>query len=469
MEEQEKSQYQAILHKMLATMVGMKGSDLFITVGYPPSVKLNGKLTKLNDTPLTADQTRKMAQCIASEKQWHHYNETKGANFAIAPEGIGRFRINIFTQQQRTGLVIRVITTEIPDFDKMNLPPILKTVVMEKRGLVLLVGGTGSGKSTTLAAMLGVRNRDSHGHIISIEDPVEYVHTHINCIVTHREVGIDTVGWFDALKDTLRQAPDVILIGEIRDHETMEYALNFAETGHLCMATLHANSANQAIDRIVNFFPIEKREQVLNDLSLNMRAIISQRLVRKIAGGRAAAIEILLSTASSRDAIAKGEVGGLKEIMKKSVEQGMKTFDQCMYELYEKGDISVQELQVNADAKGDLMLRLKLESPRFRKEEMGGEAGNQTSGLSFDGQADMEAAKQKAAAEATGSFRPMPAGEATGAHKQMTPAAAVATGAHKPVVPAAPSAPQVARAAPAASATPVASASTAPRQELKMS
>ncbi|MBI3480765.1 MAG: PilT/PilU family type 4a pilus ATPase, partial [Nitrosomonadales bacterium] len=369
MEQQEKLQFQGLLYKMLTAMLAMKGSDLFITADFPPSVKLNGKLTKLNDTPLSAEHARKLAHAIASDKQWHHYQETKGANFAIAPEGIGRFRVNIFTQQQRTGMVIRVITTEIPDFDKMALPPILKSVVMEKRGLVLLVGGTGSGKSTTLAAMLGVRNRDSHGHIISIEDPVEYVHTHQNCIITHREVGIDTVGWFDALKDTLRQAPDVILIGEIRDHETMEYALNFAETGHLCMATLHANSANQAIDRIVNFFPIEKREQVLNDLSLNMRAIISQRLVRKIAGGRAAAIEILLSTASSRDAIAKGEVGGLKEIMKKSVEQGMKTFDQCLFELYEKGDISVQELQVNADAKGDLMLRLKLESPRFRKEE----------------------------------------------------------------------------------------------------
>ncbi|MDH4286061.1 MAG: PilT/PilU family type 4a pilus ATPase [Gallionella sp.] len=411
MEQQEKLQYQNIVHKMLATMVGMKGSDLFITVGFPPSVKLNGKLTRLNDTPLTADQTRKMAHSISTEKQWQHYNDSKGANFAISLEGIGRFRINVFTQQQRSGMVIRVITTEIPDFDKMNLPPILKTVVLEKRGLVLLVGGTGSGKSTTLAAMLGVRNKETHGHIISIEDPVEYVHSHINCIVTHREVGIDTVGWFDALKDTLRQAPDVILIGEIRDHETMEYALNFAETGHLCMATLHANSANQAIDRIVNFFPIEKREQVLNDLSLNMRAIISQRLVRKIAGGRAAAIEILLSTGSSRDAIAKGEVGGLKEIMKKSVEQGMKTFDQCLFELYDAGDISVQELQVNADAKGDLMLRLKLQSPRFRKEEMGGEAGSQTSGLSFDGQHAAEDAKKKAAEEAAAKAAPpvMPA------------------------------------------------------------
>jgi twitching motility protein PilU len=439
MEEQEKLQYQNILHKMLMAMLNMKGSDLFITAGFPPSVKLNGKLTKLNETPLTGEQTRKMAHSISSEKQWAHYNETKGCNFAIAPEGIGRFRINIFTQQQRTGMVIRVITTEIPDFDKMKLPPVLKTVVMEKRGLVLLVGGTGSGKSTTLAAMLGVRNKESHGHIISIEDPVEYVHNHINCIITHREVGIDTVGWFDALKDTLRQAPDVILIGEIRDHETMEYALNFAETGHLCMATLHANSANQAIDRIVNFFPIEKHEQVLSDLSLNMRAIISQRLVRKIEGGRAAAIEILLSTASSRDAIAKGQTGGLKEVMKRSVEQGMKTFDQCLFELYNDGSIALSELQINADAKGDLMLRLKLESPRFRAEEMGGEAGSQSASLSFDGQHVNEEAKPKAA-EATGAFKAMPAGTATGAFKPMP--AGTATGANPAAAPAAPAAPK---------------------------
>ena len=350
MEQQERQQIAAIVHKMLGAMVQLKGSDLFLTAGFPPAIKLNGKLTKLNETALTADQTAKMARAIASEKQWQGYIDTKGQNFAISLEGIGRFRINIFTQQQRCGMVIRVITTEIPDFDKMNLPPVLKTIVQEKRGLILLVGGTGSGKSTTLAAMLGVRNRETHGHIITIEDPVEYVHPHGNCIVTHREVGIDTVGWFDALKDTLRQAPDVILIGEIRDHETMEYALNFAETGHLCMATLHANSANQAIDRIVNFFPIEKHEQVRNDIALNMRAIISQRLVRKISGGRAAAVEILLSTSTSRDAISKGEIGQLKEIMKKSIELGMKTFDQCLYELYDAGDISLQEVQVNADA-----------------------------------------------------------------------------------------------------------------------
>ncbi|MGZ5780141.1 MAG: PilT/PilU family type 4a pilus ATPase [Burkholderiaceae bacterium] len=394
MEQQEKLQYQAIVHKMLKAMVEMKGSDLFITAGFPPAIKLNGKLTKLNDTPFTADQTSKMARSIAAEKQWQQYLDTKGSNFAISLEDVGRFRVNIFTQQQRSGMVIRVITTEIPDFDKMNLPPVLKTIVQEKRGLILLVGGTGSGKSTTLAAMLGVRNQETHGHIITIEDPIEYVHTHKNCIITHREVGIDTVGWFDALKDTLRQAPDVILIGEIRDHETMEYALNFAETGHLCMATLHANSANQAIDRIINFFPVEKHDQVRNDLSLNMRAIISQRLIRKISGGRAAAVEILLSTATTRDAIAKGEVGQLKEIMKKSVELGMKTFDQCLFELYDSGEITLQELQLNSDAKGDLMLRLKLQSPRFAKEQASGEAGSQSAGLSLEVEKEEEAEEE---------------------------------------------------------------------------
>ena len=291
MEQQEKLQYQAIVHKMLGAMVQLKGSDLFLTAGFPPAIKLNGKLTKLNENPVTAEQTSKMARAIASEKQWQSYIDTKGQNFAISLEGVGRFRINIFTQQQRTGMVIRTITTEIPDFDKMNLPPVLKTIVLEKRGLILLVGGTGSGKSTTLAAMLGVRNQETHGHIITIEDPVEFVHPHKNCVITQREVGLDTDSWEAALKNSLRQAPDVILMGEIRDRETMEHAIAFAETGHLCMATLHANSANQAIDRIVNFFPIEKHEQVRNDLALNMRAIISQRLVRKMSGGRAAAIE----------------------------------------------------------------------------------------------------------------------------------------------------------------------------------
>src|SRR3990167_940397 len=398
----ERDQATELIHNLLRGMISKKASDLFITTGFPPAFKVDGKVTPVSHQALTSVHTQELARAIMNDRQAAEFEATHECNFAISPPGIGRFRVNVFMQQQRVGMVLRTITTKIPDLDQMGMPPVLKDIVMTKRGLVILVGGTGSGKSTTLAAMLGHRNKNSYGHIITIEDPVEYVHEHINCLITHLEVGVDTESWHNALKNTLRQAPDVILIGEIRDHETMEYALNFAETGHLCMATLHANSANQAIDRIVNFFPIEKREQVLNDLSLNMRAIISQRLVRKISGGRAAAIEILLSTASSRDAIAKGEVGALKEIMKKSVEQGMKTFDQCLYELYEKGDISLHELQVNADAKGDLMLRLKLECARFRQEEMGGDAGSQIAGLSFDGQDEMEAARKKAADEAAG-------------------------------------------------------------------
>lgn len=390
MSPKDKETHQAELHSMLDRMVKLGGSDLFLAAGFPPAAKVNGKLVRLSDEKLSPEKTKHLARSICSDKQWSNFNETKGCNFAISPD-VGRFRVNILTQQQHVGLVMRTITTQIPDFDKMGLPPVLKNIILEKRGLVLLVGATGSGKSTTLAAMIGVRNRETYGHIISIEDPVEYVHDHHNCIITHREVGIDTVGWFDALKDTLRQAPDVILIGEIRDKETMEYALNFSETGHLCLATLHANSSNQAIDRIVNFFPIEKHEQVMNDLSLNMRAIVSQRLIRDGKGGRTPAIEILLSTASSRDAIAKGDAAALKEIMKRSGEVGMTTFDQQLYLMYDAGKISLQELQLNCDARGDLMLRLKLECPRFRQEELGGEAGHSSSSLSFDGQSTSSA------------------------------------------------------------------------------
>lgn len=358
-------------------------------------MKINGKMTQLPASVLTAEQTKKMAHSISNTKQWAEYQERKGANFAISPEGIGRFRVNLFTQQHQSGMVLRTITTEIPDFDKMGLPPILKDIVMEKRGLVLLVGATGSGKSTTLAAMLGHRNRNSHGHIITIEDPVEYVHAHQNCMVTHREVGVDAPTWMDALKDTLRQAPDVILIGEIRDHETMEYAINFAETGHLCMATLHANSANQALDRIINFFGSDKREQVLMDLSLNMKAIVSQRLVPKTGGGRAAAIEILLNTSTVKDAIFKGNVDGIKEIMFNSKELGMQTFDQAILDFYNEGTISVNDAIANADNKNDLRLKLKLNSARYLKEEMGGEASAKHNSLSYDGQAVVDENKLK--------------------------------------------------------------------------
>lgn len=380
-EEREKNL--TIIHALLDKMVKMGGSDLFLTADYPPAVKCQGKLERLTSTKFNAETVCKLVHSITTDKQWHHFQENKGANFAISPQDIGRFRVNLFTQQQKVGAVIRTINTTIPDFDTTGLPPILKSLVMEKRGLLLLVGGTGSGKSTTLAAMIGARNKDSNGHIITIEDPVEYLHSHQNCIVTHREVGMDTLGWFDALKDTLRQAPDVILIGEIRDRETMEYALNFAETGHLCLATLHANNANQAIDRIVNFFPIEMHEQALNNLSLNMKGIVSQRLIRKQDGGRVAAIEILLSSASSRDAVAKGDAGALKTIMAQSNEIGMKTFDQCLYDFYDAGLISLQETESNADSKGDLRLKLKLNSKRFREEELGGAAGSSSAGLSM--------------------------------------------------------------------------------------
>lgn len=409
MDQEHRSQHQQELYTLLRKMLEVGASDLFITADFPPAVKISGKMTRLGEQLLTPDQTRKLAHSISNEKQWHEYQERRGANFAISPDGIGRFRVNIFTQQGKTGLVLRVITTEIPDFDKMGLPPILKKVVMEKRGLVLLVGGTGSGKSTTLAAMIGYRNENSAGHIITIEDPVEYVHPHRNCIIMHREVGVDALTWHDALKDTLRQAPDVILIGEIRDHDTMEYAINFAETGHLCMATLHANNANQAIDRIINFFPSEKREQLLMDLSLNLKSIVSQRLVPKAGGGRAAAIEILLNSSTVQDAIFKGDVGRIKEIMTKSRELGMRTFDQCMFDLYEERTIGLADALAHADAVNDLRLKLKLDSARFRAEEMGGEAGSQIAGLSFDGQAELDAAKKAAAKVAEMIKPPVPA------------------------------------------------------------
>jgi twitching motility protein PilU len=298
-----------------------------------------------------------------NDRQAAEFEATHECNFAISPPGIGRFRVNIFMQQQRVGMVLRTITTKIPNLDDLGLPPVLKDIVMTKRGLVILVGGTGSGKSTTLAAMLGHRNQNSYGHIITIEDPVEYVHEHNQCIITHREVGVDTESWHAALKNTLRQAPDVILIGEIRDRETMEYAVAFAETGHLCMATLHANSANQALDRIINFFPEERREQLLMDLSLNIKALVSQRLIPKKDGvGRAAAIEILLNSPLISDLIFKGEVHQIKQVMSKSRELGMQTFDQALFDLFESDEITYEDALKNADSVNDLRLRIKLES-----------------------------------------------------------------------------------------------------------
>ena len=361
----EREQAVRLTQNLLRKMVERNGSDLFITRGFPPAIKVDGTIHKATDTPLSADQSAMMVRSIMNDKQIKEFDATKECNFAIAPQGIGRFRVSAFIQQGYIGAVLRTITTEIPTLEELELPPILKDVVMNKRGIVIVVGGTGSGKSTTLAAMIGHRNENSRGHIVSIEDPVEYVHPHKGCVITQREVGIDTESWHNALKNTLRQAPDVILIGEIRDRETMEYAIQFAETGHLCLATLHANSANQALDRIINFFPEERRQQLLMDLSLNTRGFISQRLIPREGGiGRIAAMEIMLNTPLIADLIFKGEVGQIKDIMAKSTRLGMQTFDQALFDLYEEGTISYEEAMRNSDSKNELRLRIKLESKR---------------------------------------------------------------------------------------------------------
>ncbi|NCF25189.1 MAG: PilT/PilU family type 4a pilus ATPase [Gammaproteobacteria bacterium] len=361
----EREQAVRLTQNLLRKMVERNGSDLFITRGFPPAIKVDGTIHKATDTPLSADQSAMMVRSIMNDKQIKEFDATKECNFAIAPQGIGRFRVSAFIQQGYVGAVLRTITTEIPTLEELELPPILKDVVMNKRGIVIVVGGTGSGKSTTLAAMIGHRNENSRGHIVSIEDPVEYVHPHKGCVITQREVGIDTETWHNALKNTLRQAPDVILIGEIRDRDTMEYAIQFAETGHLCLATLHANSANQALDRIINFFPEERRQQLLMDLSLNTRGFISQRLIPREGGiGRIAAMEIMLNTPLIADLIFKGEVGQIKDIMAKSTRLGMQTFDQALFDLYEQATISYEEAMRNADSKNELRLRIKLQSKR---------------------------------------------------------------------------------------------------------
>ena len=353
------------IHGLLNHLVQSKGSDLFITAGFPPAMKLDGKLTPITDKPLTADHTALIARALMDDKQAEEFDNTKECNFAISLAGVSRFRINAMVQRGAAALVCRVITSQIPKFDNMNLPPILKQVVMEKRGLVIFVGGTGSGKSPSLAAMIDYRNENSHGHIITIEDPIEFVHPHKNCIITQREVGVDTENWFAALKNTLRQAPDVILIGEIRDRETMDYALAFAETGHLCMATLHANNSNQALDRIINFFPEERRTQLLNDLSLNLKGFISQRLVPKPDGkGRVAAVEVLLNSPLIAELILNGDIHGVKEIMARSRDLGMQTFDQSLFDLYEEGLIAYEDALKNADSVNDLRLNIQLNSKR---------------------------------------------------------------------------------------------------------
>jgi twitching motility protein PilU len=364
----EREQAVRLTQNLLRKMVEKEGSDLFLTSGFPPAIKVDGTIHKATDSPLTPDQSAMMVRSIMNDKQVKEFDATKECNFAIAPQGIGRFRVSAFIQQGMVGAVLRTITTEIPTLHDLDLPPILKDVVMNKRGLVIVVGGTGSGKSTTLAAMIGHRNENSKGHIVSIEDPVEYVHPHQGCVITQREVGVDTDSWHAALKNTLRQAPDVILIGEIRDRETMEYGIQFSETGHLCLATLHANSANQALDRIINFFPEERRTQLLMDLSLNAKAFVSQRLIPRESGvGRIAAMEIMLNSPLIADLIFKGEVGQIKQIMAKSTRLGMQTFDQALFILYEDGTISYEEAMRNSDSKNELRLRIKLESKREHK------------------------------------------------------------------------------------------------------
>jgi twitching motility protein len=368
------------IHSLLTHMVQNKGSDMFITAGFPPAMKLDGKLTRLTDKPLSAEHTMQIARSIMDDKQAEEFLETNECNFAISLAGVSRFRINAMIQRGAAALVCRVITSDIPKFEDLKLPPVLKDVVMEKRGLVIFVGGTGSGKSTSLAAMIDYRNENSFGHIITIEDPIEYVHPHKNCIISQREVGVDTQNWFAALKNTLRQAPDVILIGEIRDRETMDYALAFAETGHLCMATLHANNSNQALDRIINFFPEERRTQLLTDLSLNLKGFISQRLIpRKSGKGRSAAVEILLNSPLISELILKGEVHGIKEIMAKSRDLGMQTFDQALFDLYENDMISFDDAIKNADSANDLRLQIRLNS---KKNATAGE-GDSLDGLSI--------------------------------------------------------------------------------------
>ncbi|HTP73645.1 MAG TPA: PilT/PilU family type 4a pilus ATPase [Burkholderiaceae bacterium] len=367
----ERDQASKFVNDLLRLMISRNGSDLFLTADFPPAIKVDGRVTKVSPQPLTGQHTMALARAVMNDKQAAEFEKTKECNFAISPQGIGRFRCNAFVQMGHIGLVFRVIPQALPTVDQLGLPKVLKDVAMTKRGLVIMVGATGSGKSTSLAAMVDWRNEHSHGHIITIEDPVEFVHPHKNCIITQREVGIDTDGWEQALKNTLRQAPDVILMGEIRDRETMEHAVAFAETGHLCMATLHANSSNQALDRIINFFPEERRDQLLMDLSLNLKAIVSQRLLPREEGkGRIAAVEIMLNTPLVSDMIFKGEVGELKELMKRSRELGMQTFDQALFDLYEQRHVSYEDALRNADSVNDLRLQIKLNSARARNQDL---------------------------------------------------------------------------------------------------
>lgn len=367
----ERDQASNFINDLLRLLVTRGGSDLFLTADFPPAIKVDGRVTKVSPQPLTPQHTLVLTRAIMNDKQAAEFERTKECNFAVAPSGIGRLRVNAFMQQGHVGLVMRTIPNTIPTIDSLALPQVLKDVAMSKRGLVIFVGATGSGKSTSLAAMVDHRNENSFGHIITVEDPVEFVHPHKNCIVTQREVGIDTDDWGIALKNTLRQAPDVILMGEIRDRETMDHAIAFAETGHLCMATLHANSANQALDRIINFFPEERRPQLLMDLSLNLKALVSQRLLPRQEGkGRVAAVEIMLNTPLIADLIFKGEVTDIKDLMKRSRELGMQTFDQSLFDLYEGQQVTYEDALRNADSVNDLRLQIKLNSNRARNSDL---------------------------------------------------------------------------------------------------
>jgi len=366
----DRDQSVQFMHSLLRAMLSKKASDLFISAGFPPALKVDGKVTPVSSQALTAQMTSDLTRAMMNDKQAREFEATMECNFAVAPAGIGRFRASAFVQQGRIGLVLRTITTAIPTLDELKLPQVLKEIVMSKRGMVIFAGGTGSGKSTSQAAMIGYRNEHSYGHIITIEDPVEFVHEHKNCLITQREVGVDTESWQAALKNTLRQAPDVILLGEIRDRETMEHMLAFAETGHLAMGTLHANNANQALDRIINFFPEERRLQVLMDLSLNIRAFVAQRLIpKRDSKGRCAAVEVMLNSPLISDMIFKGEVNEIKAIMAKSREIGMQTFDQALFDLYEAGEISYEDALRNADSINEIRLNIKLNSKEARDKD----------------------------------------------------------------------------------------------------
>jgi len=372
----ERDEAMSLMIKLLKLLTKEGGSDLFITAGFPPAMKVKGKMTPITKKPLTAADSQSLTQCIMNDRQLKDYEETKECNFAIHPPGLSRFRVNAFVQQGCKGVVIRLINAEVPDFDELKLPPILKDVIMAKNGLIVVVGATGSGKSTTMAALINHRNHNTYGHIITLEDPIEYVHPHKNCIIMQREIGVDSNQWETALHNTLRQAPDVILFGEIRDAETMNFGIEFAQTGHLAMGTLHANNANQAIDRMLNFFSTEKQKKLLQDLSLNLKAIISQRLVKSVEGGRTVAIEIMLNSPLIQELIAKGDVAGIKPIMGKSGTLGMQTFDQALFKLHQKDRITFDEAIAHADSPNDLRLRIKLEG----KDAVGG-LGNTDIGL----------------------------------------------------------------------------------------